>query len=246
MSKRQLFAIALVVSLAFLGLVAAQETGVIDVTIGNSPDSRVNTNITNSTVTELANYTNTQATQDITLTNSTLTLTVNGNTIVIDSTNGGLTVNTSSQNSSKLPPLNITDPPEWIGVEQTGGFNELGVATSQDYYIFYVSVVGSHLSAVDGLANDIASVFPAGFYHDFGLESTVKYLQIDGFYKLGSGAHVDCTLTGQNERKGFELALFLDPNHQANSYLPDKYNNSGEQYLAQAIAYYVGQYLQGH
>jgi hypothetical protein len=120
------------------------------------------------------------------------------------------------------------------------------VATSQDCYIYYVSVVGSHLSAVDGLANDVTSVFPAEFYRDFGLESNVGYLQNDAFYKLGSGAHVDCTLTGQNERKGFELALFLDPNHQANSYLPDRYNNSGEQYLAQAIAYYVGQYLQSH
>jgi hypothetical protein len=244
MSKRQLFAIALVVSLAFLGIVAAQETGVIDVTIGNSPDSRVNTNISNSTVTEQANYTNTKATQDITLTNSTLTLNVNGNTVVINSTNGGLTVSTSGQNNSKLAPLDIADPPEWIGVEQTGGFNVLGVATSQDCYTFYITVAGGYQSQVAGLPDDLTSAFPAEFYHNFGLETKAISVHEDGYYTLSSGAHVDCQSSGT--RSGFQLALFLDANHQSNTYLPDKYDNSGEQYLAQAIAYYVGQYLQSH
>jgi hypothetical protein len=78
--RRVILAVVVVLVLASLGLVAADEAGVFTVNIFNSPNSQLTTNISNSTVQGQTNYTNSQAVENITLTNSTLTLNINGKT----------------------------------------------------------------------------------------------------------------------------------------------------------------------
>ena len=250
MNKR-LIAIALIIALASVGFVAADEAGVITINFVNS-NSRVVTNVSNSTLQAQTNFTNSQATENITLTNSTLTLNVNGQTIVISSVGGNLVVSAPSQNGSlssetlPLVPLNITKPPDWIKVEQIGDFNILGVTTTPDTYTFFIEVYGTeYFSEVNHLLSENTThVFPTAFYYDFGLLPNAKFIPSGGFVCIGSGASINLNETENNPGENLELALCTNPNHQSNTYLPDTYDNSGEQYLVETIAYYLAQYLQ--
>jgi len=110
--KKKLLVIALVLVLAIVSLVAADETGIITFNIINSSNSHVDINVSNSTVEGETNYTNSQAVENITLSNSTLTLNVNGQNITISSQGGNLSVNTQNQtvalNSSPKPLLTVS------------------------------------------------------------------------------------------------------------------------------------------
>jgi hypothetical protein len=98
--KKKLLVTALIIVLASVSFVAADEAGVITFNIFNSSDSQVNVNVSNSTVQDQIIYTNSQATQNITLNNSTLTLNINGQNITIISQDGNLVVLTPNQTSA--------------------------------------------------------------------------------------------------------------------------------------------------
>jgi hypothetical protein len=110
--KKKLLVIALIIVLASVSLVAADEAGVITFNIFNSSDSQVNVNVSNSTVQGQTNYTNSQAMENISLTNSTLTINVNGQNITISSQDGNLIVSppnqTSVLNSNQRPLLSVS------------------------------------------------------------------------------------------------------------------------------------------
>jgi len=101
--KKKLLVIALVIVLATVSLVAADETGIITFNIINSSDTQVGINVSNSTIEGQTNYTNSQAMENITLTNSTLTLNVNGQNITISSQGGNLSINTQNQTVASNP-----------------------------------------------------------------------------------------------------------------------------------------------
>ncbi len=232
--------IILVVVLAVTGFVAAEETGIITINVFNDSDSRVVTNISNSTIQAQTNFTNSQASENITLTNSTLTLNVNGENIVISTQGGNLVVSAPGQNislsSSNLPlvPLNIGQLPNWVSVEQTGSFNVLGVTTTPSTYTFFIEAYGSQSSTLNQLISGGTDVFPTAFYFDFGLQPMAKFVPNQGFVNIGSGASFGPNQAGTETHLNLELALFTNPNHQSNTYLPDSYNNSGEQKLLSA------------
>jgi hypothetical protein len=101
--KKLILVIAIIAVLASVGLVAADEAGIVTINIFNSPNSQINTTISNSTIQGETNYTNSQAYQNITLTNSTLTLNVNGQNVTISSDGNGLIVTGPNQNSTVTP-----------------------------------------------------------------------------------------------------------------------------------------------
>lgn len=86
-----------------MGLVAADEAGIITLNIINSSNSQVSVNVSNSTIQGQTNFTNSQASENITLTNSTLTLNVNGQNITISSQGGNIVINTQNQTVSLNP-----------------------------------------------------------------------------------------------------------------------------------------------
>jgi hypothetical protein len=103
--KKQILVIAVIAVLASVGLVAADEAGIVTINIFNSPNSQINTTISNSTIMGETNYTNSQAYQNITLTNSTLTLNINGQNVTISSSGDGLTITGPSQNPTNPNPV---------------------------------------------------------------------------------------------------------------------------------------------
>jgi hypothetical protein len=253
--NKRIVVLALAIILSSVGLVAAEEAGIFTINIANNPNSQVITNVSNSTITGQTNYTNSQAAQNITLTNSTMTLNVNGETILISSQNGNLLVSTPEQNiqiqinSNPLPlaPLNISQAPEWLEVKQVGTFNVLNVTASPEVYSFVVAVHDAkYYSAIDKLSTDLSDVFPTAFYYDFGLLPSARFFPGTDYYTIGSGAYVTSDFCLRTPYKPFGIVLVMNPSHQSNTYLPDTFDNSGEQYLAQAIAYYLGEYLQNH
>ena len=101
--NKKLVVIALIIVLASVGLVAADEAGIITLNIINSSNSQVNVNVSNSTIQGQTNYTDSQANENITLTNSTLTLNVNGQNITISSQGNNLVVTTQNQTVALNP-----------------------------------------------------------------------------------------------------------------------------------------------
>jgi hypothetical protein len=101
--KRRFIVIILIIVLACVGLVAADEAGIITLNIINSSNSQVSVNVSNSTIQGQTNFTNSQASENITLTNSTLTLNVNGQNITISSQGGNIVINTQNQTVSLNP-----------------------------------------------------------------------------------------------------------------------------------------------
>jgi hypothetical protein len=101
--KKRLIIIALIAVLACVGLVAADEAGIISINIVNSSNSKVGVNVSNSTIQAQTNFTNSQAWENITLTNSTLTLNVNGQNITISSHSGNIVVSTQNQTVAANP-----------------------------------------------------------------------------------------------------------------------------------------------
>ena len=89
--------------MASVSLVAADEAGIVTINIFNSPNSQLNTDISNSTVEGQTNYTNSKATENVTLTNSTLTLNVNGQNITITDQGGNITINAPNQTPTTTP-----------------------------------------------------------------------------------------------------------------------------------------------
>ncbi|MGD6851351.1 MAG: hypothetical protein ACQCN6_04740 [Candidatus Bathyarchaeia archaeon] len=107
-AKKLILISALIVVLAAVGVVAADEAGIITINILNNPGSQLNTEIVNSTVQGQTNYTNSNAQQNITLTNSTLTINVNGQNITISSQGDNLTVATPNQPTATATPTPST------------------------------------------------------------------------------------------------------------------------------------------
>jgi hypothetical protein len=101
--NKKLVVIALIIVLASVGLVAADEAGIITLNISNSSNSQVNVNASNSTINGQTNYTDSQANENITLNNSTLTLNVNGQNITISSQGNSLVVTTQNQTVALNP-----------------------------------------------------------------------------------------------------------------------------------------------
>jgi hypothetical protein len=102
--KKLILVIAAVVVLASVGLVAADEAGIVTINIFNTPNGQIDTTISNSTIQGETNYTNSQAYQNITLTNSTLTLNINGQNVTISSDGNGLIITGPSQNPTNPQP----------------------------------------------------------------------------------------------------------------------------------------------
>jgi len=101
--KKLILLIAVIIVLATVGLVVADEAGIFTINIFNSPNGQINTDISNSTIQGQTNYTNSQAYQNITLTNSTLTLNINGQNVTITSEGNGLVITGPNQNSTTTP-----------------------------------------------------------------------------------------------------------------------------------------------
>ena len=101
--KKLILLIAVIIVLATVGLVVADEAGIFTINIFNSPNGQINTDISNSTIQGQTNYTNSQAYQNITLTNSTLTLNINGQNVTITSEGTGLVITGPNQNSTTTP-----------------------------------------------------------------------------------------------------------------------------------------------
>jgi hypothetical protein len=101
--KKLILLIAVIIVLATVGLVVADEAGIFTINIFNSPNGQIYTDISNSTIQGETNYTNSQAYQNITLTNSTLTLNINGQNITITSEGNGLVITGPNQNSTTTP-----------------------------------------------------------------------------------------------------------------------------------------------
>jgi hypothetical protein len=253
--KKQIGVIVLAIVLATVGFVAADEAGIITINISNNSNGQLITNVSNSTIQGQANFTNSLATQNITLTNSTLTLNVNGQNITISSQNGNIVIASTGQNltlasDTQLVPLNITSSPSWIEVVQTGSFNVFYVTQTPDMYTFHIYITDStYYPAVQRLLSSqtITSVFPTEFYTDFGLQQKVSVYSFNQFNVTSmTPRQYDSTdTTAQKIEIG--IAILSDPNHASNTYLPDKpNNNSGEQFLRQAIAYYFSQYIQSN
>lgn len=94
MRRKQLVLVLVFIAVfASVSLVAANQAGVFTLNIFNSPQSQLQTNISNSTIEGNTNYTNSQAIENISLSNSTLTLNVNGQIITVTDQNGNLTIN---------------------------------------------------------------------------------------------------------------------------------------------------------
>lgn len=238
---------------------AADEAGIITVNIANSPNSQLVTNVSNSTIQGETNFTDTQAVENITLTNSTLTLNVNGQNVTISSQNGNIVISTQGQNvtltSSPVPstivPLNITTAPSWLFLPAIVGFDQLGRTMTPDIYTFRLQVTDTkYYPAIDRLsAENMCNVFPNAFFTDFGIQQkvAVSYNGYDVTYSGGGMPFVPLQQyngTGTIVNRQFEITFFIDSNHPSNTYLPDKYDNSGEQYLQQAVGYYLANYIQ--
>jgi hypothetical protein len=116
--KRAVLALAFIVVFASVGLVAADQAGIFNINIFNSPQSQLNTQITNSTTAAQTNYTNSQAIENITLTNSTLTLNINGQNITITDQDGNITINTPNQTPIFTPSAypTVTPTPALLSV----------------------------------------------------------------------------------------------------------------------------------
>ena len=109
--KRIILALAVILVLASVGLVAADEAGIFTINIFNSPNPTNHaTEISNSTIQGQTNYTNSQAVENITLANSTLTLNVNGQNITITDQGDNITIN--SPNQTPIEPIPIPHLPE--------------------------------------------------------------------------------------------------------------------------------------
>lgn len=242
--KKKLIIIALIILLASVGFVAADEAGIISINLQNS-NSKIITNISNSTLQAQTNFTNSQATENITLTNSTLTLNVNGQNITISGDeNGNVAVNTQGQSTASTPapativPLHITSPPSWIMVDQMGIFNDYNVSETPDMYTVRIAITDqAYFQKFNELySKNMTLIFPTEFYTDFGLRQIV--------YPYSNST--DWTFNLPNTPYAvFEIAFSSNPNHLPNSYLPDPpTDSSGEQYLKEAIGYYFSQYLE--
>ena len=100
--KRAVLAFAFIVVFAFVGLVAADQAGISNINVFNSPSTQLRTEITNSTIQGQTNYTNSQAVENITLTNSTLTLNINGQNITITDQGSNITINSPNQTPTPI------------------------------------------------------------------------------------------------------------------------------------------------
>lgn len=107
--KMRLIVVAvIVVVLATVCFVAADEAGIITINIFNSPNSQVYTNISNSSIQGQINFTDSQASENITLTNSTLTLNINGQNVTIISQVDNTIVTVPGQSAAKPDPLYVS------------------------------------------------------------------------------------------------------------------------------------------
>ena len=109
--KHAVLAFAFIVVFATAGLVAADQAGIFNINIFNSPSAQLHTEITNSTIQGQTNYTNSQAVENITLTNSTLTLNINGQNITITDQDGNTTIQTPSPTPTPTPTATATPIP---------------------------------------------------------------------------------------------------------------------------------------
>ena len=139
--KKKLLVIALIIVLATVGLVAADETGIITLNIINSSNSQVGVNVLNSTIQAQTNFTNSQAWENITLTNSTLTLNVNGQNITISSQDGNIVINTQNQtvsvNSNPAPLVSVSflsSEPISPAYQTVGGSGSIDVMSTFQRY----------------------------------------------------------------------------------------------------------------
>jgi hypothetical protein len=157
--NKKLVVIALIIVLASVGFVAADEAGVITININNNSKGQVNLNVSNSTIQGQTNYTVSQANENITLNNSTLTLNVNGQNITISSQGNSLVVTTQNQtvalNPNPQPLLSVSflgsQPTTTNSIVSGNGTIEydfnvtVNVPTSMNYP-FGVNVTHSELS----------------------------------------------------------------------------------------------------
>lgn len=109
--KRIILASAFIIILASVSLVAADEAGIFNINIFNSPNSQIHTDISNSTIEGQTNYTNSQAIENITLTNSTLTLNINGQNVTITERDGNMTIDRPNQTPAPRPTSTPTPTP---------------------------------------------------------------------------------------------------------------------------------------
>jgi hypothetical protein len=138
--KKRFIIIALTAVLACLGLVTADEAGIVSINIVNSSNSKVGVNVSNSTIQAQTNFTNSQAWENITLTNSTLTLNVNGQNITISSHSGNEVVSTQNQtvavNPNSPPNLSVS----FLASEPTSTKNPAFAGNGSIEYDFNVTV----------------------------------------------------------------------------------------------------------
>ncbi len=112
--KKTLLVALLIVALATVSVVAADQAGIITINILNNQNSQLYTDISNSTVNGQTNYTNSNAVENIALNNSTLTIMVNGQNITITSQGDNLIISTANQtvttnpNANSIPLLTVS------------------------------------------------------------------------------------------------------------------------------------------
>jgi len=138
--KKRFIIIALIAVLASVGVVAADEAGIISINIVNSSNSKVGLNVLNSTIQAQTNFTNSQAWENVTLTNSTLTLNVNGQNVTISSHSGNIVVSTQNQtvavNPNSPPILSVS----FLASEPTSTRNPAFAGNGSIEYDFNVTV----------------------------------------------------------------------------------------------------------
>lgn len=170
MKKRIALAFAFVIVFASASLVAADQAGIINITLFNSPQAQLHTEIANSTITAHTNYTNSQAVENITLINSTLTININGQRITITDQNSNITIQTPKP-TSILPPT--TTPTQTQIITPNPGNNATPAPTQTATGLVGVTFIGSgpnHSPIGNGTQYDfnVTVGMPTSFNYPFG------------------------------------------------------------------------------
>lgn len=141
--KKTIALVAAVIVLATVSFVAANEAGIFTINIFNSPNSQIQTEISNSTVQGQTNYTNSNAVENITLSNSTLTINVNGQNITITDQGNNIVVGSPSQNVTVGSGSSATSAPQaplTVTFLQTGPNKHSIITGNATYYEYDFNV----------------------------------------------------------------------------------------------------------